>query len=103
MRFAGSAAGLLQTIDFAGNVPKYDQIANTAHDGRTMERNAGTFGEARVAGAGLDAMGQIAAAEVGAAATRANGQASMMSSIGSGLASAAGGIGSSIIKKNTPG
>lgn len=99
MRFAGSAAGLLKTIDFANQTPSFDALSFAADDGRSLERKAATYAAANVASAGLGAYGDIASAQVGADATRANGQASMWGSIGSGLFDAAGSVGGALIKK----
>lgn len=99
MRFAGSAAPLLNTIDFANKTPSFDALSAAADDGRSLERKAATYAAANVASAGLGAYGDIASAQVGADATRANGQASMWGSIGSGLFDAAGSVGGALIKK----
>ena len=76
---AGSAASAVSTGDTFGSIretsPKYDQIAATAMDARSKEKQAAMAAEAQVAAASVQAKAQVKAAEkaAGAASTSALG------------------------------
>ena len=81
---AGSAASAVSTGDTFGSIretsPKYDQIAATAMDARSKEKQAAMAAESQVVAAKVGAEAQIKAAEKSASASKTG---SMFSAIGS--------------------
>ncbi len=71
---AGSAASAVSTGDTFGSIretsPRYDQIAATAMDARSKEKQAAMAAEASVVGAAVQAKAQIKAAEKTASASK---------------------------------
>ena len=89
---AGSAADAVSVGEVFGSIressPKYDQIAATAMDSRSKEKQAAMAAEAGVTAAGIQAKASLAAAEKQASAAKSS---AMMGAIGS-IAGAAIGL-----------
>ena len=89
---AGAAASAVSTGDTFGSIretsPRYDQIAATAMDARSKEKQAAMAAEAQVASASITAKAQMKAAEASASASKTG---SMFGAIGS-IAGAAIGL-----------
>ena len=89
---AGAAASAVSTGDTFGSIretsPRYDQIAATAMDARSKEKQAAMAAEAQVASASITAKAQVKAAEKSASASKTG---SMFGAIGS-IAGAAIGL-----------
>jgi len=89
---AGSAADAVSVGEVFGSIressPKYDQIAATAMDSRSKEKQAAMAAEAGVTAAGIQAKASLAAAEKQASASKSS---AMMGAIGS-IAGAAIGL-----------
>ncbi len=89
---AGSAASAVSTGDTFGSIretsPKYDQIAATAMDARSKEKQAAMAAESQVVAAKVGAEAQLKAAEKSASASKTG---SMFGAIGS-IAGAAIGL-----------
>ena len=108
----GAAAGM---TDLAGvfqanreRAPRFDQMAATNITNRGKERSAATAAEARVAGAGIQALGAVRSARIQADAAveaagkraAAAGQGAMMSGIGSILGAGIGLLSDETTKSN---
>ena len=82
---AGSAAGAVSTGDTFGSIretsPKYDQIAATAMDARSKEKQAAMQAEAAVTSAGIQAKASIEAADKAASASKTGSAFSALGSI----------------------
>ena len=89
---AGAAASAVSTGDTFGSIretsPRYDQIAATAMDARSKEKQAAMAAEAQVTAASVQAKAQVKAAEKSASASKTG---SMFGAIGS-IAGAAIGL-----------
>jgi len=82
---AGSAADAVSVADAFGSIressPKYDQIAATAMDARSKEKQAAMQAEAAVTSAGIQAKASIEAADKAASASKTGSAFSALGSI----------------------